>query len=119
MRDETYFRQFVVPRASGHAYEALGRATIAEQGPTGVRLQVGAATVEVTALAPDLFRVGLFADGRPVDYTSEAVVKTDWHPGPVSVEVQGSVATVATSAARVLVQLDLLRLRCEDAAGRC
>ncbi len=118
MRDETYFRQFAVPRTSGHAYVPLGLAAIAEQGPSGLRLQVGAATVEVVALAPDLFRVGLFADGRPVDYSSEAVVKTDWHPGDLRVAAQIGTATITTSAARALVQLEPLRLRFEDAAGR-
>ncbi len=118
MRDDTHFRQFVVPRATGHLYEPLGTAAVVEQGPAGVRLHVGAATVEIAALAPDLFRVGLFADGRPVAYASEAIAQTVWHAGPVAVERQDSAVHVRTSAARALVQLDPLRLCFEDAAGR-
>jgi alpha-glucosidase len=118
VRDETYFRQFTVPRATGYAYESLARATSVHQGPAGVRVQVGAACVEVAALAADLFRVGLFAEGRPIDYTSEAVAKADWHTGAVSVEAGATEARVATGAARAIVQLDPLRIRFEDAAGR-
>jgi alpha-glucosidase len=118
VRDETYFRQFTVPRATGHNYEPLGRATSVQQGPASLRVQVGAASVEVAALAADLFRVGLFADGRPVEYSSEAVVKTDWHAGAVAVELGATEARIATSAATAIVQLDPLRIRIEDAAGR-
>ncbi|HLH21590.1 MAG TPA: TIM-barrel domain-containing protein [Chloroflexota bacterium] len=118
MRDETYFRQFVVPRASGQAYEALGRATIGEEGPAGLRLHVGAATVEVTALAADLLRVGLFADGRPVEYRSEAVVKSDWPASGGTVVTRDGAVHIATSAARAVVRLDPLRIHFEDAAGR-
>ena len=118
MRDETYFRQFAVPRATGHAYQSLGPAILDQQSAASLRLRVGAATVEIAALAPDLFRVGLFADGRPVDYASEAVVKTDWQPGQVSVAATGDGAHLATSAATAHVQLDPLRIRFEDAAGR-
>jgi alpha-glucosidase len=39
-----------------------------------VRFRDGATTVDVTALTDDIFRVGVFADGMPVEYRSEAVV---------------------------------------------
>jgi alpha-glucosidase len=118
VRDDTYFRQFVVPRANAQAYEPLGAATVADQGPAALRLRVGTTTVEVTVLAPALFRVGLFADGRPVDYPSDAVVKTAWPAGAVTIDLADGTARIDTSAARAVVQLDPLRLHFEDAAGR-
>src|SRR4051794_32390020 len=49
------------------------KATVAEREPCRVRLHAGTATVEVTALTEDLYRVGVFPDGRPPDYRSEAI----------------------------------------------
>ena len=62
-----------------------------------MRLRSGRHVVEVAALANDLFRVGLFADGRPVDYRSEAVAKTEWPTLTARVSADG--ARVETSAA--------------------
>ena len=39
-----------------------------------VRLRASSATIELTAIAPDILRVGLFPDGRRPDYRSGAVV---------------------------------------------
>ena len=39
-----------------------------------MRFREGATTVEVTALTDDIFRVGVFPEGMPVEYRSEAVV---------------------------------------------
>ena len=43
-----------------HGYQALEAATMIEKAASKVCLRAGSATVEVTALAPDLFRVGFF-----------------------------------------------------------
>ena len=60
-------------------YQALGTARLIEKDVSKVRLHAGPATVEVTALAPNLFRVGLFPHGRPVCYDSEAVIAQEWN----------------------------------------
>src|SRR3954454_10415515 len=61
-------------------YEPLGRAELTDRDERSIRLRVGSATVEVTALAPDLFRVGMFPEGRTPRYASEAIAKEDWEP---------------------------------------
>jgi len=62
-------------------------------------LRADSATIEVTALAPDLFRVGFFPQGRSVDYSSVAVVSQDWQSGPVTIVEEADEVTLATSAA--------------------
>ena len=62
------------PTQEGH-YNPLGRAKLLDHDERSMRFKAGSATVEVTALAPDLFRVGMLPEGRPPDYTSEAVAK--------------------------------------------
>src|SRR4051812_3696552 len=54
--------------------EPLENAEITERENGRVRLRAGSATIEVTAIAPGIVRVGLFPDGRPPDYRSRAVV---------------------------------------------
>ncbi len=118
MRDSTYHRQFRVPGHPPPAYERLGPASIASQGVAGVCLQQGPIRVEVTALAPDLFRVGLFAASRPVQYKSEAVVDGAWDPGPVTIGRDSSTLRVSTTAAAAVVRLDPLTIHFEDGSGR-
>jgi alpha-glucosidase len=72
----------------------------------------------VTALGPDLFRVGLFAQRRPVDYRSVAVVPQEWKPGPVTIVEAADEVTLATSVATAHLSLDPLRLRFTDRTGR-
>jgi alpha-glucosidase len=55
------------PTQEGH-YKPLGRAKLLDQDESSLRFKAGSATVEVTMLAPDLFRVGMFPDGKPPDY---------------------------------------------------
>src|SRR2546428_7384632 len=97
-------------------FASLGRAEIVERLPNGVRLRSGRHVVEVAALANDLFRVGLFADGRPVDYRSEAVAKTEWPTPPARVSADG--ARVETSAATAVLSLNPLAIGFEDPPGR-
>ncbi|HEY0753588.1 MAG TPA: glycoside hydrolase family 31 protein [Ktedonobacteraceae bacterium] len=99
-------------------YQALGLASFVAQDAAKVCLRADSATVEVTALAPDLFRVGLFPHGRAVDYRSVAVVERDWDAGPVTIEAGESALSMATSAATVQLSLDPLRISFVDQAGR-
>src|SRR5579883_2244498 len=99
-------------------YQALGQARVIAQDSARVSLRADSATVEVTALAPDLFRVGLFAHGRPVDYRSAAVVEQAWDAGEVSIEERDGVVSMTTSAATARLALNPLRVSFVDRAGR-
>jgi alpha-glucosidase len=99
-------------------YQPLGPATSVDLGESTVRLGAGSSTVEVAALAPDLFRVGLFPQGRPVDYRSFAVVSRDWQPGPITVASNPDQVTLLTSSATAQLSLDPLRIRFIDRTGR-
>jgi alpha-glucosidase len=72
----------------------------------------------VTALAPDLFRVGLFPHGRSVDYSSVAVVPRDWESGAVTILEEADEVTLTTSAATAHLSLDPLRIGFTDHTGR-
>jgi alpha-glucosidase len=115
-RGTTYFQQFTLPSVSPPAFEPLGSAEIVEQTAHCVRLKSGRATIEVAALADDLFRVGLFGEGRPVDYRSEAVAKYDWAPSTTQVAKDGTHIEVAGGA--VHINLNPLRIGFEDKHGR-
>src|SRR3954470_19166544 len=89
-------------------YQPVGTARVAERGPGRVRLAAGNALAEVTALAPDCFRVGLFGGGRPVEYPAHAVSA----PDAVAAELTETAERVelATGEARALIALDPLRI---------
>jgi alpha-glucosidase len=99
-------------------YQPLGRATAIASDASKVSVRAGSATVEVTALAPDLFRVGLFPNGRSVAYDSVAVVSQDWQPGPVAIAEEADEVTLTTSAAIAHLSLNPLRIGFRDHAGR-
>nr|WP_236601804.1 DUF4968 domain-containing protein [Ktedonobacter sp. SOSP1-52] len=99
-------------------YHVLGTASMLETTTSKVCLRAGSAIVEVTALAPDLFRVGFFPHGRPASYSSEAVVSRDWEPGPVAIREGEGEVTIATSVATAHLSLDPLRIGFTDQAGR-
>src|SRR5215203_3241618 len=80
-------------------------------------MEVGSTTVEVTALAPDLFRVGMFPEGRTPDYTSEAVVKGDWEPVVVKMTGEEEIS-FSTEAATARISLNPLRISFSDPSGR-
>jgi alpha-glucosidase len=100
------------------AYEPIGPADHVEPQSDGLRLHAGLLTVDITVLAADLVRVGLFADGRPVEYESAAVVKRDWHAEGVTVTQTGGAWRVETPALTVHAAMTPVRLRFEDRAGR-
>src|SRR5260370_37630019 len=104
--------------ASPPDYQALGTATTIAKDASKLCLRTGSATVEVTALAPDLFRVGFFPQGRSVDYSSVAVVSQDWQSGPVTIVEEADEVMLATSAATVHLSLDPLRIGFTDYMGR-
>jgi alpha-glucosidase len=110
MRRSTYFLQFRVPTGVAPAFESLGRAEIVEQTSNGVRLMVGKTAVEVTALADDLFRVGMFGSGQPVDYRSEALARVDWPAVAVRLDARPDHIRIATASATARVKLDPLRI---------
>jgi alpha-glucosidase len=60
---------------TGGKYEPLGTGELLDHDDNSLRLKAGSTTVEVAALAPDLFRVGMFPAGGPPRYDSEAVAK--------------------------------------------
>ena len=99
-------------------YQALGTARTIATNASTVCLRSDSATIEVTSLAPDLFRVGLFPHGRPVDYRSVAVVAQDWQSGPVTIAEDAGEVTLATSAATAHLSLDPLRIGFADHNGR-
>lgn len=99
-------------------YQALGPARLVAQDASRVCLRADSAMVEVTALAPDLFRVGLFPHGRPVDYRSAAVVERAWADDVATVQEEDGELRLVTSAATARLSLDPLRLSFVDRAGR-
>jgi alpha-glucosidase len=108
---------FEKPPETGGRYEPLGAAQLLEHDDRCVRLRTGSTIVEIAALAPDLFRVGAFPDGRTPEYTSEAVAKEDWEPVETSIEVSEETLTLSTSVA-ARVSLNPLRISFTDASGR-
>jgi alpha-glucosidase len=62
-------------------YEGLGSAVVETAAGNAVRLRAGDTTIELTALAADLFRVGVFPRAKPPRYDSGAIAKEDWPGG--------------------------------------
>ena len=104
------------PTQEGH-YKPLGGAKLLDYDERSIRMGAGSTTVEVTALTPDLFRVGMFPEGRPPDYTSEAVVREDWEP--VAAQMTGEEEiSFSTEAATAHISLNPLRISFSDPSGR-
>jgi alpha-glucosidase len=108
MRRSTHFPQFIGPSEEQPVFEPLGSAVVVDCTANAVRLKSGHATIEVTALADDLFRVGLFGEGRPVRYRSDAVAKTDWSPPAARVAADGT--RIDTAAASAVISLQPMRI---------
>jgi alpha-glucosidase len=100
------------------AYEAAGNAQVVERDGGRVRLRAGAATVELTALAPDLVRVGFFPAGRPVEYRSEAIAREELEAAGAQASEAGGAVELAAGAMTAEVALDPLRIGFSDPAGR-
>jgi alpha-glucosidase len=98
-------------------YTPLGKAELVDHDDRGVRLKASSAMVEVTTLAPDLFRVGMFPESRPSRYDSEAIAKKDWEP--VMPNMSGEeVLALSTGVATARISLDPLRISFFDPSGR-
>jgi alpha-glucosidase len=59
---------FKTPPDTLRHYVPLGVTKVSEHDDERVRLEGGSTTIEVAALAPDLFRVGTFPEGRSPRY---------------------------------------------------
>jgi alpha-glucosidase len=81
-----------------------------------VRRRVGDAVAEVAAVAPGVFRVGLFGAGRPPSYESPAIVGGGIAPDASVVEADGGV-TIETAAGSAFAAFDPLLLSFADADG--
>ncbi|HEV2742843.1 MAG TPA: DUF4968 domain-containing protein, partial [Rubrobacter sp.] len=103
---------------TGGEYRPLGAGGLVDHGDRGLRLRSGATTVEVTALAPDLFRVGMFPEGRTPRYGSEAIAREDWPVVEISMQESDHELTLSTTEATAHVSLDPLRVRFTDGSGR-
>ncbi len=106
-------------RSAKGTYEPVGDATLADHDGRSMRFVSGTTTVEITALAPDLFRVGAFPNGRTPDYRSEAIFKDEW-PADVgaSLEKTDSGFTLSTGEATAEIKTNPLRISFADASGR-
>jgi alpha-glucosidase len=114
MRRSTYFVQFQAPSGAVPAFESLGEGQVVEQTATAVRLQVGSAAVEVTALADDVFRVGMFGGGQPREYRTEAVPSVEWAAAEARIEVDTDEVRIETPRATAHLTLNPLRIRFRD-----
>ena len=103
---------------TGGNYEPLGAAELLDHDDRGLRVRAGATTVEVAALAPDLFRVGMFPAGGPPRYYSEGIAKEDWKIIEVSMQESDEEITLSTTAATARVSLNPLRIGFADPSGR-
>ena len=103
---------------TGVNYEPLGTAELTDHDANRARFNVGSTIVEVTALAPDLFRVGMFPEGRPPDYDTPAIDKKEWEPIEVSMRDSTRKIEISTSAATAHVSLDPFRVSFENSSGR-
>ena len=103
---------------TGSKYVPLGAGELLDHDDNGLRMRAGSTTVEVVALAPDLFRVGMFPAGGQPRYDSEAIAKDDWEPVEVSMQETDEELTLSTIAATARVSLNPLRVGFSDASGR-
>ncbi|MBD0253270.1 MAG: glycoside hydrolase family 31 protein [Rubrobacter sp.] len=105
------------PRTGGD-YAPLGTGELIDHDDRGLRVSAGSTTVEVAALAPDLFRVGMFPAGGPPRYDSEAIAKEDWEQVEVSMQETDEDLTLSTTQATARISLNPLRIGFADATGR-
>ena len=107
---------FETPPETRGRYRPLEKGRLLDHDDRGVRFGAGSATIEVAALAPDLFRVGMFPEGRTLDYASEAIAKEDWEP--VALEMSGEEEIhLSTGSATARISLDPLRVSFSDPSG--
>ncbi len=108
---------FESPATQEGCYKPLGRAELLNHDDRSLQLKANSATVEVAALAPDLFRVGMFPEGQMPDYRSEAIAKEDREPVGAKIREANGTLTLSTGSATAHITLDPLRVRYTDASG--
>jgi alpha-glucosidase len=107
---------FESPPIQEGCYKPLGRAKLLDHDERSIRFRAGSSTIDVTALAPNLFRVGMFPEGRTPDYTSEAIAKEDWES--VAAELAGEEEiSLSTGVATAHIYTDPLRIFFSDLSG--
>jgi len=99
-------------------YQPLGDARLVETSGSTARFSAGSTCVEVTALAPDLFRVGMFLEGRPPSYAGEAIAKDEWELVQAETSTDDTSVSLSTSVATAHIGLRPFRVRFEDRTGR-
>jgi alpha-glucosidase len=109
---------FENPPGIGGDYKPLGKAKIIDHDGESIRLEAGSAIVEITSLAPNLFRVGMFPEGRTPDYASEAIAKEHWEPVETEMREDDGLLTLSTSATTARITLNPLRVSFADPEGR-
>ena len=109
---------FENPPGIGGDYKPLGKAKIIDHDGESIRLEAGSAVVEITSLAPNLFRVGMFPEGRTPDYASEAIAKEHWEPVDTEMREDDGLLTLSTSATTARITLNPLRVSFADPEGR-
>ena len=109
---------FENPPGIGGDYKPLGKAKIIDHDGESIRLEAGSAIVEITSLAPNLFRVGMFPEGRTPDYASEAIAKEHWEPVDTEMREDDGLLTLSTSATTARITLNPLRVSFADPEGR-
>jgi len=98
-------------------FAAVGEAVVESRSPAGVRLRLTDATAEVAAVAPGVFRVGLFAAGRPARYDSPALAPGAPAPPPATIVDDEGGLSIETADGTAYVALSPLRLSFADADG--
>jgi alpha-glucosidase len=105
-------------RQGEHGYRPVGAAHITGRSDAGVRVLAGDVTVEVTALLPGVFRVGVFGRGRPVNYPAEAVPAYAAAPGGIDLQIDDDTVELATDECRATIELAPLRIGFRDRDGQ-
>lgn len=110
---------FERPPETGGRYESLGAGNVVDHDERTLRLESSSTTVEITALAPDLFRVGMFPEERTPQYSSEAIAKEEWETieGIGMRQTDGAI-TLSTGPFTARAALDPLRVSFTDPSGR-
>jgi alpha-glucosidase len=101
--------------ASG--FESVGAAEVESRGAASVNLRVGDALAEVAAVAPGVFRVGLFGAGRPPEYDSPALAGDEPPPVDATVSDNDDGLSITTPEGSAAISLSPLRIAFADAAG--
>ncbi len=99
-------------------FEPVGNVDSMECSGGRVRVGSGEMTVQVTALASGLFRVGMFTHGRPIVYPTAAVAFEDREDAEAEIIEGADEVRIVTSAGSARIQREPLRIGFRDASDR-